>query len=117
VSKKILVFYKFFFCTEFLYEKKNQINKDTSNNKKYLIETHPTNVMISADGRAWRKRLTSFDHNRVFVIMNSAGGDASRGEFPLLALFRNKHAFSVCFLVLRLLRFLIKLFIFLLHYK
>lgn len=73
--------------------------------------------MISADGRARRERLTPLDHNRVFVVVNSAGCDASRGEFPLLALFRNKHAFSVCFLVLRLPRFLVQLFIFLLRYK
>lgn len=92
----------------------NSIQQSTTV-KKNFVGTHPTNVMIFADDRARRERLTPLDHNRVLVVMNSAGCDASRGEFPLLALFRNKHAFGVRFLVLRLPRFLVQLFVFLLQ--
>lgn len=84
--------------------------------KLYLIKTHSTDVMIFADSRARWECLTPLDYNGVLVVMNSAGHDASRREFPLLALFRNKYAFGVCFLVLRLPRFLIQFFILLLYY-
>jgi len=63
--------------------------------------------MIFADSRTWRERLTPFDHDRIFLIVNSTRYDASRGEFSLLSLFRYEYALGVRFFVLRLPRFFI----------
>lgn len=80
--------------------------------KEKKKKTYPTYIVIFTDSRARRERLTPLDHNGVFVVVNGAGRDASRGKFPLFALLRNEYTFGVRLLVFRLLRlFVVQLFV------
>lgn len=44
-----------------------------------INSAYPTNVVISTDGCAGRKSLTSFDNDGIFVVVNGPWNDASSG--------------------------------------
>lgn len=76
------------------------------------ITTHSTNVMIPANSSTRGKGLTTLDNNGAFLV-NGTSHDSSCGQTPLFPLLGNEDTLGVGFLILRLIRFLRQLLIFL----